>query len=60
MYANDIAMGRNWYTAQRATLVTFHDCARAELHWNDGGFAYCLFDTEGEARAYLREHGFDA
>ncbi|AVA38324.1 MULTISPECIES: hypothetical protein [Cupriavidus] len=60
MYANEIATGRNWYTADRAKLVTFNDCARAELHWNDGGYAYSLFDTEAEARQYLREHGFNA
>ncbi len=60
MYANEIARGRSWYTADSAKLVTFGDCARAELHWNDGGYAHFLLDTAAEAREYLREHGFAA
>lgn len=60
MYANEIATGRNWNTADSAKLVTFADCARAELHWKDGGYAYDLCDTQAEARAFLRDHGFNA
>lgn len=63
MYANEIATGRNWYTADTAKLVTFSDCARVELHWKDGGYAQCLFDEGNfvaDARQYLRDHGFDA
>jgi len=65
MYANEIAAGRNWYTADTAKLVTGPDWARAELRWNDGGYAHYLFDDAdgdfvGAARGYLREHGFNA
>lgn len=63
MYANEIATGRNWYTADSAKLVTFNDCARVELHWNDGGYAQDIFEGsefESKARQYLREHGFNA
>lgn len=58
MYANDLALGRNHYTADSAKLITFHDCARAELHWNDGAMVSNLCDTQDEAVEYLREHGF--
>ena len=60
MYGNDLALGRNHYTAQRATLVVFNDCARAELHWDDGAKVYELFDTRQEAVDYLVQHGFNA
>lgn len=60
MYANDLATGRNHYTADRATLKVFGECARTELHWNDGALVRCVFDTVAEARQYLRERGFDA
>ncbi|HDR8994407.1 TPA: hypothetical protein QDB01_000284 [Burkholderia vietnamiensis] len=60
MWANDLALGRNHYTAETAKLVVFGDCARTELHWSDGAMVYELFDTRAEAVAHLRQHGFDA
>lgn len=60
MYANDLALGRNHYTADSAKLVTFHDCARSELHWNDGAYVYELFDTPQEAIQNLNRLGFYA
>lgn len=60
MYANDLALGRNHFTADSAKLVTFHDCARSELHWNDGAYVYELFDTAEEAIKNLNRLGFYA
>ncbi|MHB9836865.1 hypothetical protein Q8F57_018690 [Paraburkholderia terrae] len=58
MDGNARSLGRNWYTADAATLVAFNDCARAELHWRDGATVYEIFDTRAEAIAFLNEHGF--
>ncbi|MEX3984199.1 hypothetical protein AB4Y45_35170 [Paraburkholderia sp. EG287A] len=58
MYANDLALGRSHYTADSATLVTFPDCARSELHWKDGALVYELFDTREEAIQNLNRLGF--
>lgn len=60
MYANDLAIGRNHYTADTAKLITFSDCARSEIHWNDGAMVSELFDTREEAVENLRRLGFDA
>ena len=60
MFANDIAIGRNWMTADSAKLNDFGDCFRAHLYWNDGGEAYILCDTKGEALAELRRLGWNA
>lgn len=58
MYANEIATGRNWYSAQSASLHKFNDCCRVELHWADGGLAYIIEDTQEEAENLLRRYGF--
>ena len=58
MHANEQALGRNWYTAQTASLHKFDDCCRIELHWSDGGLAYFLEDTQEEAENILRRYGF--
>lgn len=60
MYGNELSIGRNWYTADSASLHTFQDGARWELHWTDGAKISCIEDTEAEARAALRRYGFNA
>ena len=60
MYANQIAQGRNWNTAESAATVNFGDCVRAELRWADGGYAYIIFDTKQGAVDYLNAKGFFA
>jgi len=60
MWTNEAAIGKNWSTADRATLTTFSDCARFNLYWNDGGEAYSLEDTKEEAIKQLERLGFKA
>ena len=60
MNGNDKSIDRNWYTADRATLVTGSDWARWELHWADGAMVYGVEDTAEAARAALRRYGFNA
>lgn len=60
MNANDKATGRNWYTADRATLHDFGDCFRAHIYWDDGAEAYTLHDTKDEAVEQLNRLGFQA
>ena len=60
MHANDKATGRNWYTADRATLHDFGDCFRAHIYWYDGAEAYTLHDTKAEAVKQLNRLGFQA
>lgn len=58
MNANKKALGRNWYTADRAKLHDFGDCFRVHLYWDDGAEAYILHDTKKEAIADLMRWGF--
>lgn len=58
MRANDLATGRNWYTADTAKLFNFSDCARWELHWNDGAMVSGIEDTHEDAVKALRRYGF--
>lgn len=66
MYANEKAIGRNWYTADSAKLVEGGNkylgnaWARWELHWNDGGIVCCTEDSHAEAVAALQRYGFNA
>ena len=58
MFANEKALGRNWSTADRATLTDFGDCARANLFWNDGAEVYFIEDTKADAHQHLARLGF--
>ena len=58
MYANEKVLGKYWGSADRAQLVDFGDCARAELFWNDGGYAYYIEDNKADAIAHLERLGF--
>lgn len=58
MHANELALGRNWYTADSAKLVTGPDWARWELHWVDGAMVQGVEDTKQEAVAALARYGF--
>ena len=60
MNANQKAIGRNFYTADSAKLVTGQDWARWELHWDDGACVMCTEDSVSEAKSSLRRYGFDA
>ena len=60
MHVNDKAIGRNWYTADRATLHDFADCFRAHIYWDDGAEVYTLHDTKAEAIDQLNRLGFQA
>ena len=60
MHANELALGRNWMTADVAKLHSFGDCFRAHLYWNDGAEAYILCDTKEEAMKELRSLGWNA
>jgi hypothetical protein len=58
MWTNELARGRNWSTATDVSLVDFGDCARCDFRWEDGGYAYDLFDTRAEAVENLERMGF--
>ena len=58
MYANQQALGRNWKTADSATMTTFNDCARVNLYWKDGAEVYFIEDTKAEAVLSLSRLGF--
>lgn len=58
MNGNDLSLGRNWYTADSAKLITGPDWARWELHWEDGAKVYDVEDTKEEAVAALARYGF--
>jgi len=60
MNGNTLSLGRNHTTADQASLVSFHDCHRVDLRWNDGAYVYCLYDTKAEAVAHLASLGFRA
>lgn len=57
--SNDAALGRNWYTADSALLVTGPDWARWELHWNDGARVQCVEDSKADALCALKRYGFE-
>lgn len=46
------SVGRNWSSASRAMLYDFGDCARWELHWDDGAMVSMLEDSDQEGVAY--------
>lgn len=58
MGTNEKAAGRNWMTADHATITDFGDCARINLFWNDGGEAYSLEDSKAIAIQELARLGF--
>ena len=58
MYANDQALGRNWYTADSASIKHGNDWFRWELHWVDGALVYGIEDTKQEAIDALARYGF--
>jgi hypothetical protein len=58
MWANDLALGRNWQTADSAALVDFGDVCRVDLFWKDGAQAYVLEDTRDEAITTLNRLGW--
>ena len=58
MHANQKALGRNWSTADRASLTTFDDCARGNLYWDDGAEVYFIHDTKDKAVQHLAALGF--
>ena len=66
MFANEKAMGRNWYTADSCKLVEGGNkylsdtWARWELHWNDGAMVCCTEDSREEAVTALVRYGFNA
>jgi len=54
------AIGRNWVTAQNASLTEFVDGdALIRLTWADGEYLVQGFDTHAEARACLKRCGFE-
>lgn len=64
-YKNEQAVGRNLRSADFVELHTFGpsctfgpSSTRMELHWNDGGFAYEVFDTREEAIQNAARLGF--
>lgn len=58
IHGNNLSLGRNWYTADSARLVTGHDWARWELHWKDGAFIQGVEDSKQEALDALARYGF--
>lgn len=60
MHANDLALGRNHFTADSASMTSFGDCFRTDLRWADGAHVQELFDTRDEALANLRRLGWNA
>lgn len=58
MNGNTQSLGRNWMTADTASVTDFGDCARADLRWNDGAHVYVIHDTKAEAVADLARLGF--
>jgi hypothetical protein len=58
MNGNQQSLGRNWTTADRATLHDFGDCFRAHIYWDDGAEAWALHDTREAALSNLARWGF--
>jgi hypothetical protein len=58
MNGNEKSLGRNWYTADTAVMVSFSDCFRWELRWNDGAVVYGIEDTKNDAVQALNRYGF--
>lgn len=60
MNGNDLSLGLNHATADRATLTSGSDWHRVELHWNNGAMISEVHDTRDEAIEHLRRLGWDA
>ena len=58
MNGNQKSIGRNFYTADSASMTTFSDCFRWELRWNDGAFVYGIEDSKQDAINALNKYGF--
>lgn len=58
IHGNNLSLGRNWYTADSARMVTGPDWARWELHWSDGAFIQGVEDSRAEALDALARYGF--
>ena len=55
---NEMALGRNWRTADHAELKIFNDCATFFLFWDDGAWVCCCEDSAQEAIAELNSLGW--
>ena len=60
MNGNQLSLGRNHSTADKASLSAGADWFRVNLNWADGAYVYCLYDTRDEAVAHLNSLGFHA
>lgn len=58
MTANDKAIGRNDYTADKVTMTDFGDCFRVDIRWQDGAHVYMVHDTKAEAIAHVNKLGW--
>lgn len=58
MHANNLAIGRNHYTAESGFLTAGADWFRVTLKWSDGAEVYAIYDTKQEAIAHLNRLGF--
>jgi hypothetical protein len=58
MNGNNLSIGRNHSTANKASMVDFGDCFRVDLRWDDGAYVYMIHDTKEEAAAHLNRLGF--
>jgi hypothetical protein len=58
MNGNQLSIGRNHSTADRASLTDFGDCFRVNLDWDDGANVYVLYDTKDDAVQHLARLGF--
>jgi hypothetical protein len=58
MNGNEKSLGRNFYTADTAVMVSFADCFRWELRWDDGAFVYGIEDSKNDAIKALNRYGF--
>lgn len=61
MHANELAIGRNWRTADSCSMTAFggnDPCFRVDLRWADGGWAYTLHNTKTEALDHIHSLGW--
>ena len=58
MNANTLAIGRNHYTADTASMTDFVDCFSVDICWNDGAHVYMIHDTKADAISHLNRLGF--
>ena len=58
MNGNKLSLGRNHSTADTVSMVSFGDCFRVDVRWNDGAWVYMTYDTKAEAVKHAASLGW--